>query len=153
MMSSAMPQSDGNLPGIYPAVVKTYDPKTRTCRVEIPGINSGGDALSEAEIANPIGDKSRSGAWETEIEILPDDTVWVMFIGGDARYPIITHWRNPRTGNSLGWRRWHHKNHELNADESILIKAGKTIKLEANGSTLVMNGDGITLNGSEINLN
>ncbi len=125
---------DGNMTGRFPAIVKSYDPKKRTCRVEIPAINSGGDVLTEAEIEYPIGDKSRLGKWETEIEILPEDTVWVDFIGGDPRYPVITGWRNPQAGNSLDWRRWHHKNIEHVTDEimSDLVGTDKRTKVGKN---------------------
>lgn len=118
----------GLMPGRYPAIVKTYNQARRTCRVEIPGLTDGGDVLPEAEIEYPIGDKSRSGKWETEIEILPGDTVWVSFIGGDPRYPIITGWRNPQSGNSVDWRRWHHKNIEHIADQLMIELAGNDIR-------------------------
>lgn len=107
----------GVYPGRYPAIVETYDQAKRTCRVKIPGITDGGDVLPEAEIEYPIGDKAKDGQFTTEIEILPGDTVWIAFLAGDPRYPIITGWRNPQAGNSLDWRRWHHKNIELIADE------------------------------------
>lgn len=87
----------GLMHGRYPAIVRTYDQARRTCRIDIPGLTDGGDTLPEAEIEYPIGDKSRSGAFATEIEILPGDTVWVAFIGGDPRYPIITGYRNPQS--------------------------------------------------------
>ena len=67
----------GLMPGRYPAIVKSYNQARRTCRIEIPGLTDGGDVLPEAEIEYPIGDKSRVGANETEIEITPGDTVWV----------------------------------------------------------------------------
>lgn len=127
----------GGMIGRYPAVVKTYDPSRRTCRVEIPGLTDGGDVLLEAEIEYPIGEKSRSGKWETEIEILPEDTVWVSFIGGDPRYPIITGWRNPLVGNSGDWRRWHHKNIELIADAEMRLVVG--------GATIVITPAGIVI--------
>lgn len=111
--------------GKYPAIVREYDQASRMCRVEIPGITDGADILPQAEIEYPIGDKSRSGEWETEIEILPGDTVWVMFVGGDPRYPLITGWRNPAVGNSSDWRRWHHKNIEVIADDDVRIVARK----------------------------
>lgn len=129
----------GLLPGRYPAIVRQYMQSTRTCRVEIPGLTDGGDVLPEAEIEYSIGDKSRSGANETEIEILAGDTVWVAFIGGDPRYPIITGYRNPRAGNSVDWRRWHHKNIELLADQlmkfiagsDLLVKSGTHVTVQA----------------------
>lgn len=127
----------GLMPGRYPAIVKTYSQARRTCRVEIPGLTDGGDVLPEAEIEYPIGDKSRAGANTTEIEITPGDTVWVAFIGGDPRYPIITGYRNPQAGNSADWRRWHHANIELIADAEMRLVVG--------GTSVVITPDGITI--------
>lgn len=129
----------GLMPGRYPAIVKTYSQARRTCRVEIPGLTDGGDVLPEAEIEYPIGDKSRAGTNATEIEITSGDTVWVAFIGGDPRYPIITGYRNPQAGNSADWRRWHHANMELLADtlmkliagSDVLIKSGTHVTVQA----------------------
>lgn len=133
------------MPGRYPAIVKSYNPTRRTCRVEIPGLTEGGDVLPEAEIEYPIGEKSRAGTNPTEIEITPGDTVWVAFIGGDARYPIITGWRNPQAGNSAGWRRFHHANMELLADGTLRIAVG--------GSEIVLTSSGIKMNASRIDMN
>ena len=130
--------------GRYPAIIKTYNPVRRTCRVEIPGLTEGADVLPEAEIEYPIGDKSRAGVNPTEIEITPGDTVWVAFIGGDARYPIITGWRNPQAGNAVDWRRWHHKNMELLADSVMNLIAG--------GAVLVKSGTHITVQAPSITL-
>ena len=127
----------GLMPGRYPAIVKTYSQARRTCRVEIPGLTDGGDVLPEAEIEYPIGDKSRAGANTTEIEITPGDTVWVAFIGGDPRYPIITGYRNPQSGNSADWRRWHHVNIELIADAEMRLVVG--------GTSVVITPAGITI--------
>jgi len=127
----------GLMPGRYPAIVKTYNQARRTCRVEIPGLTDGGDVLPEAEIEYSIGDKSRAGANETEIEITPGDTVWVAFIGGDPRYPIITGYRNPQSGNSSDWRRWHHANIELIADAEMRLVVG--------GTSVVITPAGITI--------
>jgi hypothetical protein len=127
----------GLMPGRYPAIVKTYSQARRTCRVEIPGLTDGGDVLPEAEIEYPIGDKSRVGTNTTEIEITPGDTVWVAFIGGDPRYPIITGYRNPQAGNSADWRRWHHANIELVADAEMRLVVG--------GTSVVIKPDGITI--------
>lgn len=144
----------GIMPGRYPAIVKSYSQAKRTCRVEIPGLTDGGDVMPEAEIEYPIGDKSKSGVHSTEIEIIPGDTVWVAFIGGDPRYPIITGWRNPQTGNSTDWRRWHHANMELLADTlmkliaggNFLIKSGATITVEAGGELNVTAVGAVTVN-------
>lgn len=121
----------GYLFGTYPAIIKSYDQARRTCRIEIPGITSGGDVLPEAEILYPIGDKSRQGQYETELEIVGSETVWVQFIGGDPRYPIIIGNRNPQTGNSADWRRYHHKNYENLTDIMMHFESGETIQSDA----------------------
>lgn len=125
-----------SMPGRYPAVVKEYVPARRTCRVEVPGLTDGADVFPEAEIEYPIGDKSKAGAHATEIEIVPGDAVWVAFIGGDPRFPIITGWRNPQVGNDVDWRRWHHANIEAIADQLM--------KLIAGGDVLIQSGTKIT---------
>lgn len=118
-------------PGKYPAIVREYLAESRTCRVEIPGITDGAEVLPIAEIEYPIGDKSKGGALATEIEILPGDTVWVEFIAGDPRYPLMTGWRNPGAGNSVDWRRWHHRNIEMLADELFKIIAGSDVLVKS----------------------
>jgi hypothetical protein len=141
------------LPARVPGIVRSYDAARRECRVEIPGITAGAETFPLAEIEYPIGDKSRNGAHATEIEILPGDHVWLAFEGGDPRFPIITGFRNPRTGNSIGWRYWHHANIELNADSEMLLKAGAKITLQVGSSTIVITSDGIKANGAAIDLN
>lgn len=144
----------GVFPGRYPAVVVSYDPGRRTCRVDIPGISDGGDVHPEAEIEYSIGDKSRDGSHATEIEILPGDTVWVAFIAGDPRYPIITGYRNPQAGNSQGWRRWHHANIEVLSDMlmrlisggDFLIKSGSHVTIQAPSVTVDSSNTDVTGN-------
>jgi hypothetical protein len=137
------PGNYGMLAGRYPAVVRSYDAQTRTCRVEIPGITDNADTFPLAEIEYNIGDKSKVGPNATEIEILPEDTIWVSFIAGDARYPIITGYRNPKSGNSVDVRRIHHANIELLATTALKIKAAN-INIEGNvaitGGTLTHQG-------------
>lgn len=135
----------GSYPGRYPATVKTYDKVSRTCRVEIPGITDGGDVLPNAELEYALGDKSRIGANATEIEMLPGDTVWVAFIGGDARYPLVTGYRNPSAGNSVDWRRFHHANIELTADGTLKLNA-TTIQLNATTVTVTSTDTNIAAN-------
>lgn len=132
----------GIMPGRYPAIVKSYSQARRTCRIEIPGLTDGGDVFPEAEIEYPIGDKSRAGANTTEIEILPGDAVWVSFILGDPRYPIITGYRNPQAGNSADWRRWHHANMELLADTLMKMIAG--------GDFLIKSGTHVTVQAPKV---
>lgn len=134
----------GSLSGRYPAIVRSYDAASRTCRVSIPSITDGSDDLPIAEIEYAIGDKSRSGANATEIEILPGDTVWVAFITGDARYPIITGYRNPKGGNDVAYRRIHHANIEavaeavmnLIAGGALLVKSGASVTVQAPSVTI-----------------
>lgn len=135
----------GFMDGRYPAIVRSYDQARRTCRVEIPGLTDGADVLPEAEIEYPIGDKSRNGTNPTEIEITAGDTVWISFIGGDPRYPIITGYRNPRTGNSVNWRRFHHANIELLGDSTIRIAVGS--------SEILIKPDSIKVTAGRIDLN
>ena len=147
-------------PGRYPAFVDSYDGPSRTCRVRIPGITDGGDVMPVAEIEYPIGDRSK-GLQPTEIEILKDDPVWVAFIGGDPRYPVITGYRNPGAGNSVDWRRFHHANIEMTADGVFRINADmfelnaktsaviNSAKATVNADTAI-SGAGLTHNGVNV---
>lgn len=141
----SQPGNYGSDGGRWPAIVESYDQETRTCRVKIIGITDGAENLPIAEIEYPLGDKSRSGHFQTQIEILPEDTVWVSFIGGDHRYPIITGYRDPRKGNSVDWRRWHHKNIEMIADQEIRLVCGS--------SSIVMTRDHIWIDAVRIDEN
>ena len=143
-----MSSGSGLLYGKWPAVVTAYDQDSRTCEIEIPGQTDGSQLRMIAEIEYPIGDKSRH-ATMTEIEILPGDLVWIEFIQGDPRYPLITGWRNPTQGNSKDWRRWHHKNIEILADNLICelsgldkrVKAGNDVQVQAGIDVLIKAGD------------
>lgn len=143
----------GSLPGRFPAIVRSYDQARRTCRIEIPGLTDGADVFPEAEIEYAIGDKSAHASYPTEVEILPGDAVWISFIGGDPRYPIITGYRNPQAGNSVDWRRVHHKNIEALADVTIHIQSGDLIKCDSGNSIETTSGKTITVSaGSTITL-
>lgn len=126
----------GTLPGRYPAIVRTYDPVVRICRVEIPGLTDGADVFPIAEIEYPIGFRTH-GQYATEIEILAGDEVWISFIGGDPRYPVITGYRAPERGNSNEWRRVHHANLEFLADALVHVKAGGDITIETAANVTV----------------
>ncbi|MBL0011149.1 MAG: hypothetical protein IPP22_09425 [Nitrosomonas sp.] len=126
----------GTMHGRYPAVVKSYDKNRRTCRIEIPGLTDGADVLPEADILYPIGDKSKSGSHATEIEMLPGDTVWISFIGGDPR--------------SIDWRRFHHANIEMTANGVLKLNA---TTVEINAPTVTINGTNTTINGSSLKHN
>lgn len=133
-----------------PGFVDSYDAATRRCRVRVPGITDGAEVLPEAMLCYPIGDKSE----HTEIRILPGDRVWLDFVNGDPRFPIITGFRPKETDNALEWRRWHHDNIELQADDDMKltatggdmrIKAGDLVLIE--GATIVLRAGAITLDG------
>lgn len=125
-----------------PGFVVSYDAATRLCRVRIPGLTDGSDVLPLAMLSYPIGDKSE----HTELRILPGDRVWLDFVNGDARYPIITGFRPKETDNAIAWRRWHHENIELLADEDMqLIAASGKLVQRAGGDVRVSAGTEVTV--------
>lgn len=137
-----------------PGFVESYDAAKRLCRVRIPGVTDGAEVLPLAMLSYPIGDKSE----HTEIRIQPGDRVWLDFVNGDARFPIITGFRPKETDNALEWRRWHHANIELQADSEAIVRA-PDIKLDGDvvitGKVVVMGHftyrDGLTgTNGAEV---
>jgi len=134
-----MNQHYGLLPGRYPAIIDSVDQNKRLCRIKIPGLTEGADHLPLAEMEYPIGEKSRHKDYATEIEILPGDLVWIAFIGGDARYPIITGFRNPQSGNDINWRRWHHTNIQLMADSQLQLQSGNELVISASKVTIKAN--------------
>lgn len=109
----------------WPATVALYQRDPRRCEVSIPGISDGGTLL--AEIEQNLGDRSP----ETEIRIKTGDPVWVDFISGDPRYPIITGFRARNVENMIGTRHWEHENFTMVADETVLITAGQRVRIEA----------------------
>ena len=113
--------------GRWPAIVQEIDRGRREVRVEIPGVTDGAEELPIAEIEYPIGDKSE----HTEIRFVVGDRVWVDFINGDPRWPIITGFRTKHTGNEVGWRRWHHDNIESEADTDQTHGAGNDFAMSA----------------------
>lgn len=134
-MSTA--QSHGLIVGRWPGTVASYDKNSRECRVRVPGLTDGGDVELLAEIEYPVGDKSAAGGNSTDILMLPGDLVWLEFIGGDPRYPIITGQRNPRTGNISDWRRFHQANIELLAQSVMNLIAGGVITVDSSTQVVV----------------
>jgi hypothetical protein len=110
-------------PGRFPGIVREYLNESRKCRVEIPGLTDGGDVLPLAEIEYPIGDSAIHSSRATELRIEAGDLVWLEFIGGDARYPIITGYRNPGAECSVDWRRIHQANIVIVADKRLELNA------------------------------
>lgn len=128
-----------NLPSLWPGEVASYDAVARSCTVRIPGITEGSTDLPTAVFNNALGDR----ASDTEIRILPGDLVWLMFEGGDPRFPIIMGYRTPRQGNPVDWRRWRHANIEMTADGKFVVNADEYI---VNANTATINGE-TTVNG------
>lgn len=127
--------------GRYPAVVTESLPETGQARVSIPRITDGAKIMLLAEIEYPVGCRS-VGEFASSIELLEGDPVWIEFIGGDGRYPIITGSRNPNSGNEVEWRRIHHANIEVKADGELKLIAsdGKT-SVTMSGDTIVITAD------------
>lgn len=146
----------GQLLGPHPAVVASYDKNTRTCRVQIPGVTDGGRSLPEAEIMYPLGDKpkpvgdaSKNGGKATEIEILNGDAVWVEFIRGDPRYPLITGHRCANVGNTFDTRRINHKKIELAAEVNLrLVVGGGDTVIEALGNQVKITTPKLIIKGA-----
>lgn len=154
---------------LIPAFVVSYNQAARTCTVRVPY----SDETPVAEFCYPMGDKSE----HTEIEILEGDRVWLAFINGDQKYPVIMGYRPKRKGNAPGWRKYHHQNIELNAaqdvkvivggdyevtvtgeaditaDGDVLIESSSKVTLVVGGSTVELTDGNITLTTTTINLN
>lgn len=132
-----------------PAVVREVDRARREIRVEIPGYTDGAAQFPLAEIEYPIGDRSA----QTEIRILPGDDVWVAFINGDARYPIITGFRTKHTGNDVGTRRWFHDNFETIADDEHRIAAGSKLTLDVGGTLVTITPGKVQIDSTDVVVN
>lgn len=160
MSTSERDNNYGRYGGRWPAIVREYHAPTRMVRVEIPGLTDGAEHYPWAEIEYPIGDKSIHDQYATEIEILPNDTVWVAFVNEDPRYPIVTGYRNARTANSEFWRRWHHLNISILATNNMNvtgkwthIKGWAHVRIDAGQKVDVMAGSFIKLTAPIIYLN
>lgn len=159
-----------SIPGLLPGWVASYDGDSRTCRVRIDGLTDGSDTLPIAVFNNPIGDRAQDADAKshTEIDIKPDDPIWLMFEGGDPRFPIIMGYRTPRAGNPTAWRRWKHENIEMTAIQEFVInatnatiiasgdvkvKAAGNATVEAAGEANVQAASAVNVRAPTINLN
>ncbi len=133
----------------FPAIVRVVNREPREVRVEIPGITDGAEQLPLAEIEYPIGDRSA----QTEIRVLPGDDVWVEFIGGYARYPIITGYRTKHTGNDVGTRRWVHDNFESIADAIYRVQAGEKVVLDVGGTLVTITPGKVQVDAAQMEFN
>lgn len=127
-----------NIPGMLPGTVVEYIAATRECKIDIPGMTDGGNEKLMAAIMQSVGDASE----KTEIEILPGDRVWVQFEEGDPRFPIIVGHRARNQDNRIDWRRWHHKNVEVMADEVVQLHTPKgVVKVSSGGARVDVQAD------------
>lgn len=140
---------NSGLYGKYPAEVLSYNAVDRTCMISV--ISHAGQMELLAEIEYPIGDKSQ-GSHATEVEIKSGDLVWIEFIQGDPRCPLITGWRNPTKSNSVGTRLWHHENMQLLADSQLSMNASDIEAGASNSITLSVGGSSISITSSEISV-
>jgi len=99
------------------------DRERRIFRIRIPGLTDNATEMPEAELNNPLGDKSET----TEIRIKVNDRVWVAFVNGDTRYPVIIGFRPRNQENGVDWRRFEHANFEFNADNTVHLIAGTQV--------------------------
>jgi phage gp45-like len=113
--------------GLMPAEIDSIDREARIARVRIPGLTDGATELPEAEFCNSIGDKSE----HTEIRIKAGDRVWLAFVGGDPRYPVVVGYRPKNGENGIDWRRFEHANFEFTADKEIILTAGTKLTINA----------------------
>lgn len=136
--------------GTWPAVVDSYDADARMCRVSVPGITDGSSVLPLAEIKYPIGDRSDAADPKdhTELRVLPGDMVYVEFLCGDPRFPLITGHRLKRAGNPTGWRRWRHENIEMTADGDMVLNARNLILKVGENMTTTVGGKQATTAGT-----
>ena len=109
--------------GLMPAEVDSIDREARIARVRIPGLTDGATELPEAQFCNPVGDKSE----HTEIRIQVGDRVWLAFVGGDPRYPVIVGFRPRQQENGIDWRRFEHANFQFDADNTFIINAAAKV--------------------------
>lgn len=132
--------------GKWPGVVASYDDAARMLRVRVDGVTDGSNLLPLAEIEYPIGDRADAPNPKdhTELRILVGDMVWVEFMGGDPRFPIITGHRLKRAGNPTGWRRWRHANIEMTADGDMVLNATNLILNISGDMTEHIGGDRTT---------
>lgn len=130
-----------------PGFVVSYNASVRRARVSIPGVTDGSEVFPEADFCYPIGDKSE----HTDIRVLPGDRVWLDFVNGDPRFPMIVGYRAKETDNAINVRRLHHANIELQADTNMALSAtAGTMTATAGGDVLIESATTITLRAPNI---
>ncbi|NDY89700.1 hypothetical protein [Ideonella livida] len=133
-----------------PGEIASVDQVRRVVRVRIPGITDGAEVYPEADLCYPLGERPDL----SEIRLMPGDPVWLDFVRGNPKYPVVIGYRCPQAGNAQGVRRVQHDQIEMKADSALLveavgggllIKAGTRIKLAA--PNLEIDGDAVFRGG------
>ena len=127
-----------------PGFIESYDGNTRRARVSIPSITDGCEVFPEAEFVYSIGFRTE----DTELRILPGDRVWLDFVNGDHRYPMIIGYRTLGSDNLIDTFRVRQTNVELIADQDMLLKATAGDVLIQAGTTLTLRCSSIVLDGN-----
>lgn len=131
----------------HPAVIHSYDLARREIRVTMAETEGSEEPLI-AELMYPLGADSRY----TDIYLEPGMPVWVEFLNGDPRHPLVVGNRTVRKGNDMTTRRQRHANFEFNADqrfdvntETAEVQAGESVTIQAGNSVTIQAGATITL--------
>lgn len=136
---------------LLPGVITEYLAEQRRVRVMIPPLTDGASKGLLADVLYSLGDKAKDGA-ATEVRIKAGDKVWVDFIGGDPRYPIVVGYRPDVLNNSTAWRRWEHENLEWLADKVANIIAGTNITARANQAITIDAGSTVVVKAPSVNV-
>lgn len=139
-----------------PGEIVSFDQATTRARVKFSGLSDDAEEFPEAMVCYPVGDKSV----HTAIRILPGDLVWLDFVNGDERFPIIQGFRTREAGNAVDVRRWHHANMELQADTDlrlfagaqVLVQAGTEVRVLSDGSVLIQGATSVSVRAPQITL-
>lgn len=137
-------KNPGSLGRWTPGVIDSVDSRNRIVRVQIQGLTDGAQQYPEAEICYPVGEDSR----ETDRLIKPGALVWLDFVGGNPKYPIITGYRCPQRGNADGVHRIAQQRIELLADADMELSATSgTLTIKA-GTKVVLDAPWFEFNGA-----
>lgn len=96
----------------------------------------------------PVGNAGKNGGKATEIEIMKGDAVWIEFIRGDPRYPLITGHRCTNVGNTFDTRRFNHKKIELVAETNLRLVVGDDTFIEVKSNQVEITTPKLIINGA-----
>lgn len=133
----------GSLSRWTPGVIDSVDSQARVVRVQIPGLTDGAQQYPEAEICYPVGEDSR----ETDRRIKPGALVWLDFVGGNPKYPIIIGYRCPQQGNAAGVHRTAQQRIEMLADTDMVLSAKDGVLTIKAGTKVVLDAGDLEFKG------